>query len=707
MLTVAKRESRSKRPAAIGGEPARSGSGYPRWSRIANPARLAAARPRNRLRGLRYLVAALMAGCASVGSALSQASLLSSALPTSRSIQAGGTATAFATVINTGPGTATGCSISPLASLAADFLYQTTDPDTNALAGTANTPVDIGEGASQSFLFALTPSAAFAPTEIELRYDCANTEPAAVVPGLNTLLLSSSSTPVSDIVVLAATPTGDGLLQIPETLGANAFAAATVNVGVSDTITATADTGTAFLPVTLSLCASDAVTGECLSAPASSVTSLIEAGATPTFSVFVSATGPVPLDPARNRVFVRFSDAAGVSRGSASVAVQTAVGVNTASCDAQTGGDVPTIQLVRAYPNLQFSEPVAWLSSTSGDRVFVVEKAGRVVSFVNGDAVSATNTFVDLSTRVDAQSEGGLLGMAFDPDFPDNGLVYLSYTTSDDPLNDSGGNFRSVVSRFSVDSTGDALDPASEAILLTFPQPFSNHNGGQLGFGPDGLLYIGLGDGGGAGDALDNGQNPATLYGSMLRIDVSQPDAVRGLPYSIPAGNPYAANLSCNDGACPEIFALGLRNPWRWSFDRVTGALWAGDVGQGDWEEIDRIESGGNYGWRCLEATHTFNSLSCDNKAFRAPIAEYSHNQGQSVTGGYVYRGASLASLEGTYVFGDFVSGRIWGLFAPYSTTPDCRLLVDTDLNISSFAQDNDGEILVIAYSGELYRIAP
>jgi len=668
---------------------------------------LPGALPRSLLRGLRYLVATLMVVCAGLGSAFSQASLLSAVLPNSRSIQTGGTATVFATVINAGPGTATGCSISPLTGIAADFLYQTTDPGTNALTGTANTPVDIGEGTSQSFLFALTPSAAFAPTEIALRYDCANTEPAAVVPGLNTLLLSSSSTPVPDIVVLAATPTSDGMLQLPASTGANAFAVATVNVGVSDTITATADTGTTILPVTLSLCASDPATGECLSAPASSLTTSIDAGATPAFSVFVSATGPVPLDPARNRVFVRFRDAAGVSRGSASVALQTAVGVNTASCDAQTGGDVPAIQLVRAYPNLQFSEPVAWLSSASGERVFVVEKAGRVVSFVNGDTVSAMTTFVDLSTRVDAQSEGGLLGMAFDPDFPSNGFVYLSYTTSDDPLLDSGGNFRSVVSRFSVDTTGDALDPASEAILLTFPQPFSNHNGGQLGFGPDGLLYIGFGDGGGAGDSLDNGQNPATLYGSMLRLDVGRPDAVRGLPYSIPAGNPYAANLSCNDGACPEIFALGLRNPWRWSFDRFTGALWAGDVGQGDWEEIDRIESGGNYGWRCFEATHVFNSLSCENKTFRAPLAEYSHSQGQSVTGGYVYRGASVTALDGTYLFGDFVSGRIWGLFAPYSTTPDCRLLVDTTLNISSFAQDNDGEILVIAYSGELYRIVP
>ena len=636
------------------------------------------------------------------------ASLVASGLPSSRSVQLGDTASAFATIINMDTGAAaTGCSIAPVTSVPAGFSYQTTDPATNGLIGTPNTPVDIAAGGLQSFLFAFTPTAEIAPTDVQLSYDCSNTDPAAVVPGLNTLLLSASNTPVPDIVALAATPTGDGIVHLPDGQGSNAFAVATVNVGLSDTVTATADTGSVSVPVTLSICESNPATGACLFAPAASVTTAINAGATPTFSIFVTGSGTVPFDPANNRVFVRFRDAGGVTRGSTSVAVQTPVSVSTASCDAQLGAGVPAIQLVRAFPNLQFSEPVALSSSASGDRLFVVEKAGRIVSFVNDDTVSATTPFVDVTNQIDARSEGGLLGMAFDPDVASNGFVYLSYTTSDDPVNDNGGNFRSVISRFSLNTAGDALDSASEEILLTLPQAFANHNGGQLGFGPDGFLYIGFGDEGSGGDPFDNGQNPATLYGSMLRLDVSQPDATRGLPYSIPASNPNAGNLACNDGACPEVFALGLRNPWRWSFDRLTGALWAGDVGQGEWEEIDRIESGRNYGWRCLEASQPFNFLNCDNKTFQAPVAEYAHSEGQSVTGGYVYRGASVGSLEGTYLFGDFVTGRIWGLLAPYSNTPDCRLLSETGLNISSFGEDTSGELFVIAFSGELYRISP
>ncbi len=393
--------------------------------------------------------------------------------------------------------------------------------------------------------------------------------------------------------------------------------------------------------------------------------------------------------------------------GGSSPAPAGAASLNTASCDATTGADFPLIQLERAFPNLSFSEPVALASSAAGDRFYVVEKAGRIVSFVNDETVTTTSTFVDLRDQVDARAEGGLLGMALDPDYGGNGFVYLSYTTSDDPVNDDGDNFRSVISRFSLDTTRGEIDPASEVKLLVLPQSFANHNGGQLGFGPDGYLYIGIGDEGGSGDPSDNAQNPANLYGTFLRIDVGQADASRGLPYSIPVSNPNAASRSCDDGACPEIFAFGLRNPWRWSFDRSSGDLWAGDVGQNAWEEIDRIRIGGNYGWRCREASDPFNTLNCENASFEPPVAEYSHSEGRSVTGGYVYRGAAVIPLEGVYVFGDFINGRIWGLFAPYSNTPDCRLLIDTDLNISSFAEDNNGEIFVIDFSGNLFRISP
>jgi hypothetical protein len=251
------------------------------------------------------------------------ADLAASVLPSSRSVQVDDSATVFATVINTLTTVASSCGIAPLSNVAADFSYQTTDSATNTPIGAANTPVDIPPGEVQSYLIAFTPTAAFDSTDVQLSFECANTNPAPVTVGLNTLLLSASDTPVSDVVALSATPTGDGIVALPGSLGANAFAVATVNVGSSDTITASADTGTATVPVSLSVCESNPATGECLSAPAASVTSSIDAGATPTFSVFVTGSGTVPFDPATNRIFVRFRDAGDVTRGSTSVAVRT------------------------------------------------------------------------------------------------------------------------------------------------------------------------------------------------------------------------------------------------------------------------------------------------------------------------------------------------------------------------------------------------
>ena len=256
--------------------------------------------------------------------AVAETTVAAAILPASRSVQVGSSATAFATIVNSGSAAAINCSISPLTSVPAGFAYQTTDLETNALTGTPDTPADIPGSGLRTFVFALTPTVVFAPTEIQLSYACTNTDPAPVVPGLNTLLLSSSSTPVPDIVALAATPTDDGIVNLPGGPGANAFAVATVNVGSQDTITASADTGTASLPVTLSICESSPATGECLFAPASSVNTLINAGATPTFSIFVTGAGTVPFDPVSNRVFVRFRDGGGATRGSTSVAVATA-----------------------------------------------------------------------------------------------------------------------------------------------------------------------------------------------------------------------------------------------------------------------------------------------------------------------------------------------------------------------------------------------
>lgn len=281
--------------------------------------------------------------------------------------------------------------------------------------------------------------------------------------------------------------------------------------------------------------------------------------------------------------------------------------------------------------------------------------------------------------------------MAFHPDFASNGYVYLSYTSN-------SGGLVSRISRFSLDGTGQALDPASEKILLTVPQPYSNHNGGQIAFGPDGYLYIGLGDGGSGGDPDGNGQNTGTLLGAMLRIDVG--DGSSG-SYTIPDDNPFV-----NSGGAPEIFAWGLRNPWRWSFDKDTGELWAGDVGQNQYEEIDIIVNGANYGWNTMEGLHCYGAASCDQTGLTLPVTEYDHTQGQSVTGGYVYRGTDIPFLQGRYLYADYVTGRIWSLeetgMEQYTSTE----LLDSSLNIAAFAEDHNGELYIVSLSGGIRKIS-
>jgi hypothetical protein len=250
-------------------------------------------------------------------------SVVAALLPSSRSVQVGVAATAFATIINTGEAIAAGCGITPLTSVPASFVYQSTNPATNQITGTPNTPVDIGPGAAQSFVFAFTPNAPIPSTDVQLSFDCTNTNPAPINTGLNTLLLSASATPIPDIVALAATTTNDGIVNIPGTNGIGAFAVATVNVGATGAITASADTGNATLPVVINLCQTNPATGQCISAIDSSVTTQINANATPTFGIFVQGSGNVPFDPAANRIFVRFKDGGNVTRGSTSVAVRT------------------------------------------------------------------------------------------------------------------------------------------------------------------------------------------------------------------------------------------------------------------------------------------------------------------------------------------------------------------------------------------------
>jgi glucose/arabinose dehydrogenase len=374
------------------------------------------------------------------------------------------------------------------------------------------------------------------------------------------------------------------------------------------------------------------------------------------------------------------------------------------------------IETPRVFANLAFDSPVA-MKQAPGDglRWFLVEQGGRILAFENDADADTTEDFVDLRTRVFRSGEAGLLGMAFHPDFPVDPRVFLNFSEN------VGGQVRSVTAEFTSADGGQTLDPASERVLLTVAKPATNHNGGNIDFGEDGFLYIGLGDGGGAGDEDENAQNTQSLLGKMLRIDVdTQPG---GAPYGIPSGpsgNPFSGNPPCDVNGtgtqeCPEIYALGFRNPWRWSFDQQTDDLWVGDVGQGAWEEIDVVERAGNYGWDHREGAHCFEPASgCQTAGLIDPVAEYSHSLGSSITGGYVYRGPQSTQVAGNYVFGDFDGMIAW--LSPDGTGGfDLEQLVEqgctppgaTDtLRISSFAEDLDGELYLLDYfEGEIRQL--
>lgn len=295
--------------------------------------------------------------------------------------------------------------------------------------------------------------------------------------------------------------------------------------------------------------------------------------------------------------------------------------------------------------------------------------------------------------------------MTFDPAWPQVPEVYLSYTGT------SSGQMTSYISRFTISNAAGLPVTYSEEIILSITQDFTNHNGGDIGFGPDNLLYIGLGDGGSSGDPAARAQDTTRMLGSFLRIDVRGIDwPVPG--YLIPPGNPFALNPSCGPGAnyhnCPEIYAWGFRNPWRWSFDRDTGTLWAGDVGQNQWEEVDIIQPGGNYGWDCREGKHDFEPAKCGSgNSLIDPVAEYDHTLGNSITGGFVYRGQSFQSLSGRYIFGDFGSGRIWALQPDGNGGYRPELLIDSNYSIVSFAVDQAGEIFVLHFGGTILKLEP
>jgi glucose/arabinose dehydrogenase len=352
-----------------------------------------------------------------------------------------------------------------------------------------------------------------------------------------------------------------------------------------------------------------------------------------------------------------------------------------------------------AFPNVSFPQMTNLTHAADGtDRLWVALQPGQVFVFPNDPQAASASVFLDIRGRVrDIGNEEGLLGLAFDPAYVSNGYFYVYYSASSPR--------HSVVSRFSVRANdSNRADPTTELVLLEVEQPYSNHNGGNLAFGPDGYLYVGLGDGGLRADPHGNGQDTSTLLGSILRIDVSA--ATADEPYRIPPDNPLLGIA----GARGEIWAYGLRNPWKFAFDTATDNLWVADVGQNDYEEVDLVTPGGNYGWVVMEGFHCYppNSQGCDKASLQPPIVEYGHDQGCSITGGYVYRGSRLPVLSNAYLYADFCSGRIWALRYDYDVGAviDHVLLADTTLQIPAFGIDEAGEVYILASDGRIYRFA-
>jgi glucose/arabinose dehydrogenase len=345
-----------------------------------------------------------------------------------------------------------------------------------------------------------------------------------------------------------------------------------------------------------------------------------------------------------------------------------------------------------AFPNLTFNQPVGIVSPGDGtSRLFVIEQADVIRVFENSKTVAASTVFLDISSRVLYGGEQGLLGLAFHPNYAANGYFYVDYV-ADNPR-------RTVIARYSVSTNNpNQAMRTSEIVLLEIDQPFANHKGGQLAFGADGYLYIGMGDGSSGGDPFGNAQNRSSLLGKILRINVDSPS--QGRNYGIPADNPYAGNtLSYRE----EIYAYGFRNPWRFSFDQPTGRLWVADVGQDRMEEIDIVEKGKNYGWNIMEGTLTYSSGS--QAGLELPVWEYSHAEGIAVIGGYVYHGSNLQRLTAKYVYGDYGSGKVWALQYDGVAAPSNTLLADTSLNISSFGVDERNELYFCALDGKIYAL--
>jgi glucose/arabinose dehydrogenase len=362
---------------------------------------------------------------------------------------------------------------------------------------------------------------------------------------------------------------------------------------------------------------------------------------------------------------------------------------NGGGTDRTGGGPAASVRLVEVASGL--SSPL-YLTAPSGDpRLFVVEQPGRIRVIKNGALLPTP--FLDVTAKVTSGGERGLLSVAFHPQYASNGLLYVNYT-------DRNGDTR--VERYHVSADADRADPASAHLVLAVAQPYANHNGGLVMFGPDGKLYVGMGDGGSGGDPLGNGQNLSTLLGKLLRLDVDAAD-----PYAVPAGNPFAGQA----GRRGEIWALGLRNPWRFSFDRDSGLLFVADVGQDAWEEVNVVPAsaaGLNYGWKTMEATHCYSpSTGCATGGLVLPVLEYSHADGCSITGGFVYRGSALPALKGTYFYSDYCEGFIRSFrFSGGAAAEQKEWSLGDTGQVLSFGLDAAGELYVMTADGRVLRFS-
>lgn len=364
--------------------------------------------------------------------------------------------------------------------------------------------------------------------------------------------------------------------------------------------------------------------------------------------------------------------------------------------------DEPAVGIEPAFSALRFERPVSLTNAGDGsNRIFVVEQAGVIRIFENATDAKSSQVFLDISDRISrVGNEEGLLGLAFHPNYKTNGQFFVHYSSK---LNDMHG----VIARFNVSASDpNVADNDSEVILLEQKQPYRNHNGGSIEFGPDGFLYISFGDGGKANDPHLHGQNLETLLGSILRIDVDSKTDERN--YGIPTDNPFANKEFAEQGAKPEIWAFGLRNVWRFSFDGLTGELFAADVGQGEIEEVNIVTRGGNYGWNRFEANSVFRKeTELSTEKTIPPVAQYSHKWGLSITGGNVYRGTKYPELNGVYFYADYVSGNLWGLKKQDDGQYKSRLVRRTGRSVSSFGEDEQGELFLCSFDGMIYRIVP